>query len=97
MGAVEAHSWLDPTASALALAAETAAQTVPEGMVESQVWRPAAPAGGAGGGGAALPPAPEHEAAAGATVRGSAVYDVRYDDGDFAQLDPRVLARWPPA
>ena len=65
--------------------------------MESQVWRPAAQAGGAGGGGAALPSAPEPGAAAEATVRGSAVYDVRYDDGDFAQLDPRVLARWPPA
>ena len=66
-------------------------------MVESQVWRAAAPAGGGGGGGAALPPAPEREAAAGATVRGSAVYDVRYDDGDFAQLDPSRLAKLPPA
>ena len=70
---------------------------VPEGMVESQVWRPATQAGSAGGGGAALPLALEPPAAAGTTVRGSAVYDVRYDDDDFAQLEPRVLARWPPA
>ena len=41
--------------------------------------------------------APECETAAGATVRGSAVYDVRYDDGDFAQLDPSRLAKLPPA
>ena len=65
-------------------------------MVESRAWRPAAQAGGDGGGGAAPPPVLAPEAAA-TTVRGSAVYDVRYDDGDFAQLDPHVVARWPPA
>ena len=30
-------------------------------------------------------------------VRGSAVYDVRRDGGDAAQLDSRAVARWPSA
>ena len=34
---------------------------------------------------------------AAAMVRGSEVYDARRDGGDAAQLDPRVVARWPSA